>query len=53
MSDLDRIYARLEVIEQKIDRLNEFKWKMVGAGGVVGFAVSVFGVFLLKHIIGG
>jgi hypothetical protein len=47
-----RLYTRLSDIEAKIDNLNEFKWKIVGASGVVGFVVSVFGAMLVSHLVG-
>lgn len=47
-----RLYGRLEAIENKIDALNEFRWKIIGASGIVGFVVSVFGALLVSHLIG-
>jgi hypothetical protein len=41
----------LKRIDKKIDNLDAFKWKLVGASSAVALIVSTFGGLLVSHII--
>lgn len=40
-SVINRIDKRLDKLEDKIDELQSFKWKLLGASGVVAFLITM------------
>ena len=39
-------------ISNKIDDLNGFKWKVIGAASVLSFITTTLGAMLIKHLMG-
>lgn len=48
----DKILKKLDSVEEKVESLKEWRARMTGINIAVSFFVSVFGVFLLSHLMG-
>ena len=48
-TDIEWIKASLQRVEKKVDDLDSFKWKMVGAGTLIGILLTLAIAILEKH----
>lgn len=44
------IRTELKEIKEKLDDISTFRWKLVGASGVLSIVVSAVATILIKHI---